>query len=125
MSSPFAVSQQDRLIRFSADRHLPTVYFAEEFADVGGLMSHGPSYRDAYRRAASYVDKILKGAKPGDLPVQQPTTFKLVINLEDRERAWPDNPAIAAAARGRGDPVIFGITLGIRAPLHGAAELRC
>ena len=81
MSSPFAVSQQDRLIRFAADRRLPAIYFAEEFADAGGLMSYGPSYRDAYRRAASYVDKILKGAKPGDLPVQQPTTFKLVINL--------------------------------------------
>ena len=81
MPSPFAVSQQDRLIRFAADRRLPAIYFAEEFADAGGLMSYGPSYRDAYRRAASYVDKILKGAKPGDLPVQQPTTFKLVINL--------------------------------------------
>ena len=82
MSSPFAVSQQDRLIRFAADRRLPAIYFAEEFADAGGLMSYGPSYRDAYRRAASYVDKILKDAKPGDLPVQQPTTFKLVINLK-------------------------------------------
>jgi putative ABC transport system substrate-binding protein len=81
MSSPFAVSQQDRLIRFAADRRLPAIYFAEEFADAGGLMSYGPSYRDAYRRAASYADKILKGAKPGDLPVQQPTMFKLVINL--------------------------------------------
>jgi putative ABC transport system substrate-binding protein len=81
MSSPFAVSQQDRLIRFAADRRLPAIYFAEEFATAGGLMSYGPSFRDAYRRAASYVDKILKGAKPGDLPVQQPTTFKLVINL--------------------------------------------
>lgn len=81
MPSPFAVSQQDRLIWFAADRRLPAIYFAEEFADAGGLMSYGPSYRDAYRRAASYVDKILKGAKPGDLPVQQPTTFKLVINL--------------------------------------------
>jgi putative ABC transport system substrate-binding protein len=82
MSSPFAAIQQDRLIRFAADRSLPAIYFAEEFAYAGGLMSYGPSYRDAYRRAASYVDKILKGAKPGDLPVQQPTTFKLVINLK-------------------------------------------
>jgi putative ABC transport system substrate-binding protein len=81
MSSPFAVSQQDRLIRFAADRRLPAIYFAEEFATAGGLMSYGPSFRDAYRRAASYVDKILKGAKPGDLPVQQPTMFKLVLNL--------------------------------------------
>jgi putative ABC transport system substrate-binding protein len=78
--SPFAVSQQERLVDFAAAKRLPAAYFAEEFADAGGLMSYGPSYRDAYRRAATYVDKILKGAKPGDLPVQQPTTFELVIN---------------------------------------------
>jgi putative ABC transport system substrate-binding protein len=81
MPSPFAASQQDRLIGFAAQRRLPAIYFAEEFAEAGGLMSYGPSYRDAYRAAAGYVARILKGEKPGDLPVQQPTRFELVVNL--------------------------------------------
>jgi putative ABC transport system substrate-binding protein len=60
---------------------LPAVYFVENFPDAGGLMSYGPSIADTYRRAASHVDKILKGARPGDLPVEQPSTFQLVVNL--------------------------------------------
>jgi putative ABC transport system substrate-binding protein len=79
--SILAVRNQDRLVQFAADKHLPAIYFAEEFADAGGLMSYGPSYADAYRRSAGYVDRILKGAKPGELPVQQPTKFDLVVNL--------------------------------------------
>jgi putative ABC transport system substrate-binding protein len=61
---------------------LPAIYFVEDFADAGGLMSYGPSIADAYRWTAAYVDKILKGARPGDLPVEQPTKFELVVNLK-------------------------------------------
>jgi putative ABC transport system substrate-binding protein len=61
---------------------MPAIYFQKEFVDEGGLMSYGVEFDDLYRRAASYVYKILKGAKPADLPVQQATKFELVINLK-------------------------------------------
>ncbi|OGK87593.1 MAG: hypothetical protein A2X52_00230 [Candidatus Rokubacteria bacterium GWC2_70_16] len=81
MPSPFAATRQGRLIEFAASKRLPAMYFAEDFADAGGLMSYGPSIVEAYRRAATHVDKILKGARPGDIPVEQPTRFELTINL--------------------------------------------
>jgi putative ABC transport system substrate-binding protein len=62
--------------------HLPAIYFEKEFVDEGGLMSYGVDYADLFRRSAHYVDSILKGAKPGDLPVQQPTKFEFIINLK-------------------------------------------
>jgi len=80
--SPFAATNSDRFIQFAASERAPAMYFFEDFPRAGGLMSYGPSIREAYRRAALYVDKILKGAKPGDLPVEQPTRFELVINLK-------------------------------------------
>lgn len=79
--SPFAQSQRDTLVGFARTRRLPACYFAEEFVDAGGLMSYGPSFEDSYRRAAGYAARILEGAKPRDLPVQQPTRFDLVLNL--------------------------------------------
>jgi putative ABC transport system substrate-binding protein len=69
------------LAQLAAKHRLPTIYGSKEFAEAGGLISYGVSYPNLYRRAATFVDKIFKGAKPGDLPVEQPTTFELVINL--------------------------------------------
>jgi putative ABC transport system substrate-binding protein len=80
--SPFFTSQRTLIVDFVARRHLPSMFFAKEFVDAGGLMSYGPSFPDSYRRAAIYVDKILKGTKPADLPVEQPMKFEFVINLK-------------------------------------------
>ena len=78
--SPFAVTQQDKLVQHAAAKRRPAMFFEERFVEAGGLMSYGPNIADSYRRAASHVDKILKGIKPGDLPVELPTTFELVVN---------------------------------------------
>ncbi|UVO29711.1 ABC transporter substrate binding protein [Bradyrhizobium arachidis] len=71
-----------RVAELAVRYRIPAMSFVREFADQGGLLSYGSDEADAYRKAATYVDKILKGAKPADLPVQQPTKFELVINLK-------------------------------------------
>src|SRR5713101_7701720 len=71
-----------RVVDLAAKSRLPAMYGSSEFVELGGLMSYAPSLRDLFRQAATYVDKILKGAKPADLPVEQPTKFELVINLK-------------------------------------------
>jgi putative ABC transport system substrate-binding protein len=82
-SSGLFYVHRTRLLEFAAKHRLPTIYHRSEFVvSSGGLMSYGADLRDLFRRSATYVDKILKGAKPGDLPVQQPTKFELVINLK-------------------------------------------
>jgi putative ABC transport system substrate-binding protein len=80
--APMFISERRRLVDLAAQNRLPAVYAWREFVDAGGLMAYGPNLSDLYRRAATYADKILKGAKPGDLPVEQPTKFELVINLK-------------------------------------------
>jgi putative ABC transport system substrate-binding protein len=75
-------AERKRIVELAGKYRLPAIYFSKEFVDEGGLMFYGVDYADQYRKAAHYVDKILKGAKPADLPVQQATKFEFVINLK-------------------------------------------
>ena len=82
LSTPMLYGERTRLVDFAVENRLPTVFSFRSYVDAGGLVSYGPSVPDMCRRAATYVDKILKGAKPADLPVEQPTKFELIINLK-------------------------------------------
>jgi putative ABC transport system substrate-binding protein len=82
LTSPSFFAERKRIVELAGKHRLPAIYFQREFVDEGGLMSYGADYDDLFRRAAVYVDKILKGAKPADLPVQQATKFDFVINLK-------------------------------------------
>ena len=91
------------ITELAASHKVPAIYASKEFTEVGGLILYGVSYPDLYRRAAAYADKILKGAKPGDLPVQQPTKFELVINLKTAKALGLEVPPMLL---GRADEVI-------------------
>jgi putative tryptophan/tyrosine transport system substrate-binding protein len=82
LASALFHAEKQRLVRLAAKHRLPTIYENRAFPEAGGLISYGPDMHEVFRRAATYVDRILKGAKPGDLPVEQPTKFELVINLK-------------------------------------------
>ena len=82
LTDPILFSQRKKIVDLANRNRLPAMYFFQGFAEGGGLMSYGPSDADLFRRAAGYVDRILKGTKPGDLPVEQPTKFELFINLK-------------------------------------------
>jgi ABC-type uncharacterized transport system substrate-binding protein len=82
LGGPVLFSQRKQVIELALKSRLPTIYARPEYVEDGGLVFYGPSYTDLFRRAATYVDKILKGAKPADLPVEQPKKFELIINLK-------------------------------------------
>jgi putative ABC transport system substrate-binding protein len=82
VADAFLWSQRDRIVALADRYRLPAIYPEVEFAEAGGLMAYGPNVRNNFRRAAGYVDRILKGARPADLPVEQPATFELVVNLK-------------------------------------------
>ncbi len=100
---PVMFGNRARIAEFASKNRLPSMYPHREYAESGGLMAYGVDLRDNYRRAASYVDKILKGAKPGDLPVEQPTKFELVINLKTAKALGLTIPPLLLA---RADQVI-------------------
>ena len=103
VEDPLTVSHRKPIIEFAARHRVPALYGLKEFAVDGGLISYGASLADLYRRAAGYVDKILKGAKPADLPVQQPTKFEFFINLKTAQALGLEIPATLLA---RADEVI-------------------
>jgi putative ABC transport system substrate-binding protein len=79
---PLTLAQRSRIIDFAAKQRLPAIYETSDFVDAGGLLSYGPSALDQFRRTATYVDKILRGMKPGDIPIEQPAKFELILNMK-------------------------------------------
>jgi putative ABC transport system substrate-binding protein len=103
LGSPVTLADRDLIISLAAQHRLPAIYTTRYFVTSGGLMSYGPDRVDLYRRAAGYVDRILKGEKPADLPVQAPTKYELVINLTTAKAL---GLAVPPSVRARADEVI-------------------
>jgi ABC-type uncharacterized transport system substrate-binding protein len=103
VTAPLFLAERSRVAELAKEARLPTMFFRNENVEAGGLISYGPSLPEQFRRAAIYVDKILKGAKPADLPVEQPSKFQLVINLKT---ATALGLTIPPSVLGRADQVI-------------------
>jgi putative ABC transport system substrate-binding protein len=99
LPSPFVYGERTQLVDLAAKNRLPAMYGSSEYVESGGLMTYGVSFTDLFRRAAYFVDKILKGAKPAELPVEQPTKFEMVINLKTAKQiGLPIPPNVLARA---------------------------
>jgi len=103
LTSSMFYAERTRIAELAAQSRVPAIYSVKEFAEAGGLMTYGIKIGESFRRAATYVDKILKGAKPGDLPIEQATKFELVINLKTAKAL---GLTIPPSLLGRGDEVI-------------------
>jgi putative ABC transport system substrate-binding protein len=103
VEDPLTMNYRNQIAEFAAKNRLPAIYGLREYVEAGGLMSYGANFPDQVRRAAGYVDKILKGASPADLPVEQPTKFELVIDLKTTKALGLELPASVLA---RADEVI-------------------
>ena len=106
-------TQQRQVLDFAAKNRLPAMYHNSEFVEAGGLMSYAPNYTDLWRRAADFVDKILKGAKPADLPVEQPTKFEFIVNLKTAKQIGLTIPPKVLARADQGHQVILDFRLPI------------
>ena len=98
MIDPLFINNPKMLAELSLKYRLVSMFGYRTFADAGGLMAYGPNYFDIYKRTAPYIDKILKGARPADLPVEQPTTFQFIINLKAAKALGVAIPASLVAA---------------------------
>jgi putative ABC transport system substrate-binding protein len=103
LQSPLMTLNSKRIVQLALEQHLPGMYPSNQFVEEGGLMAYGPRIGDMYRRAATYVDKILKGAKPADLPIEQPTKFEFIVNLKTAKQIGVTIPPNVLA---RADKVI-------------------
>jgi len=103
LPDPMFLANRQQLVELTNRSRLPAIYMETGFVAAGGLISYGPNFTELFRRAAAYVDKILKGAKPGDLPVEQPTKFEVVINLKTAKQIGVTIPPNVLA---RADKVI-------------------
>ena len=102
-------TQQRQVLDFAAKNRLPAMYPTSEFVEAGGLMSYAPNNTDLFRRAADFVDKILKGTKPADIPVEQPTKFEFVDQSQNRQADRRDGSAECAGAGGSSHKMTFSI----------------